>query len=80
MSLICRWTEDGSLVDDGSGSYTNWREGQPTGEEDWNCMVMDPVDGTWGDYDCDDDSGPAVCSKPIASAAAAAAAHNITRT
>ena len=72
--LICRWEDDGSLVDDG-GSYTNWREGQPNGDGD--CMYMYYIDGTWFDTFCDY-LNYAVCSKPIASASAAA--HNITRT
>merc|ERR1719323_2186383 len=70
-----RWVEDGSLVDDGSGSFTNWAEGHPNGGESKNCMTMYGGDGTWYDYYCDDGVGPAVCSKPIASVAA----HNIIR-
>ena len=82
--LICRWAEDGSLVDD-SGSYTNWYSGgsnpqpQPDGGENANCMYMSySYDGTWFDNYCDSLYQSTVCSKPIASAAAAAA-HNITR-
>jgi len=76
---VWRWVDDGSLVDDG-GSYTNWEPGQPNEGESANCMYMWYDDGTWYDYSCDAYDGPyyAVCSKPIASAAAAA--HNITRT
>ena len=73
---ICRWVEDGSLVDDGS-SYTNWQQSQPNGNGD--CMVMFSSDGTWDDYDCGYPGLYAVCSKPIASTANATAAHNINR-
>ena len=73
---ICRWVEDGSLVDDGSGSFTNWYSNQPNGGESKNCMTMfSSYGGEWFDYYCDDGVGPAVCSKPIASVAA----HNIIR-
>merc|ERR1712117_186431 len=75
-----RWVEDGSLVDDGSGSFTNWYEptDQPNGGESQNCMWMSSYnDGRWYDTDCDN-TFYAVCSKPIASSAAAA--HNIERT
>ena len=70
--------EDRSLVDDG-GSFTNWEEGQPVpgGNTYQNCMHMGFSSGTWYDNDCYY-SLYAVCSKPIASAPAAAA-HNITR-
>ena len=70
---ICRWAEDGSLVDDG-GSYTNWREGEGQPNGDGDCMYMYYIDGTWYDTSCDFNEY-AVCSKPIASAAATG--HNI---
>ena len=61
------------------GSFKNWLEGEPSGVLDSeDCMYMySPYeypysdDGEWGDYPCDY-TGPAVCSKPIASSAAAA--------
>ena len=71
---ICRWVEDGSLVDDGSGSFTNWDQApppDPNGAESENCMQMS-YDGTWRDNDCDVDFYWAICSKPIKSANAAA--------
>ena len=74
---ICRWVEDGSLVED-SGSFTNWAEDNNEGEIA-NCMKIwydnDHQDGTWYYAYCDS-TYPAVCSKPIASSAAP---HNITR-
>ena len=75
----CRWAEDSSLVEEcvSSCSYTNWAMNEPNGLENSNCMYMDSYDGTWWDYSCDYPDY-AVCSKPIASTSAAAAAHNIT--
>ena len=67
-------------MDDGNGSFTNWNEefGQPNGGESYNCMLASGSSGTWYDYGCDY-TWFAVCSKPIpSSAAATAAAHNIT--
>ena len=77
---ICRWVEDGSLVDEDGGSFTNWRESQdePNGGGGENCMAMFPDDGTWYDINCYDVYYHPVCSKPIASTATAAA-HNISR-
>ena len=74
---ICRWMEDGSLVDNGSSSFTNWFGSNPNGGVYWNCMKMYSDDGTWGDDECNVTLLYAVCSKPIASAAAATA-NNIT--
>ena len=62
-------------MEDGSGSFTNWTPGRPYEDEGWNCMMMSPFDGTWYDYPCDN-GNYAVCSKPTASATAAARAHN----
>ena len=68
---ICRWAEAGSLVDDGSGSFTNWyHPGEPGGGEWENCMQLRASDGKWRDASCTSSHVPAVCSKPIASAAA----------
>merc|ERR1712117_531845 len=62
---VWRWVEDGSLVDDGSGSFTNWGEDEPDNGEDYNCMSMYSGSGTWYDTNCDY-TLRAVCSKPIA--------------
>ena len=77
---ICRWVEDGSLVEEDGGSFTNWRESQdePNGGGGENCMAMFPDDGTWYDINCYDVYYHPVCSKPIASTATATA-HNISR-
>merc|ERR1712117_897701 len=65
---VWRWAEDGSLVDDGSGSYTNWFPNHPLPNPYQNCMVMYYLyDGTWADYACDS-AFYAVCSKPITTA------------
>ena len=72
--------EDGSLVEGDGGSFTNWGEDEPDDGESENCMGMYWSDGTWYDINCEYPYD-AVCSKPIASATAAAAAHtNIART
>ena len=62
---ICRWVEDGSLVEEDGGSFTNWIPGQPAGGEAENCMQLYSDVAQWNDFDCDPDIGPpAVCSKP----------------
>ena len=74
---LCRWVEDGSLVEGDGGSFTNWGEDEPDDGESENCMGMYWSDGTWYDINCDYPYD-AVCSKPIASATATPS-HNITR-
>ena len=73
---ICRWTEDGSLVND-DDSFTNWGEGYPGGPQGQysNCMLMFQDNGKWIDLDCGTSRSHAVCSKPIGSSAA----RNISR-
>jgi len=44
---------DGSAVD-----YTNWRSGQPDGDDSWNCGHMESgYDGEWADYTCSNTYG-----------------------
>ena len=63
MSHHIRWVDDDSRVD-ANGSFTKWDAGQPNGGESENCMWMASVDGTWGDYSCDE-TLTAVCAKPM---------------
>ena len=74
---ICRWAEDGSLVDDGNGSYTNWYPGDPSLGTYGNCMFMyQDAEALWTDtFNCDNARSHSVCSKPIGSSAA----RNISR-
>ena len=80
MSLshpICRWAEDGSLVEEDGGSFTNWYPGDPSLGTYGNCMFMyQEYDATWTDtFNCDNARSHSVCSKPIGSSAA----RNISR-
>jgi len=58
--------DDGAWVgpDGKSLDYEPWGSGQPDGDEDQNCAVMDPdSDGEWADKDCRE-SFPSICEMP----------------
>ena len=78
---ICRWAEDGSLVEDGSGSFKNWFLGQPNNADGGqDCMHMRAGDGKWYEISCTSTPLDALCAKPIASAAADTTATTTTTT